>query len=1017
MQSDYAPHIDVNHEQNECLINNDIDMNEVKSSSEHKKIVFENVPNKKKPNNLIMAYTNTDILSNKLEEVEIYLHKNNIDVLCISEVNDKSINNKNCPDEVTLNNFVISGYDYIESPEGRGVGLFIKNNLILERCTETEQLFKPSIFGKIKVSSTDYFHIGLVYRSPNSNECDNIKLLKQFDSFTSKIANRGEQFIIMGDFNFSEIDWSCEACSKNDEHNASKFLNIFQKNFLTQFVSQPTHYRAQQTPTLIDLIISNDPDILQEVYHDPPFGMSHHSVLKFALNNLTNRNSSTSNNSMKFQINKGKFEEMREYMDNIDWLNLLSDEDNVDECWIKIENEINIAKNKFIPRVRPGNFSTGRRPFTAPLSLLQTLQKKRQSFKTYKKFPTTSNYSTYVKYRNQVKLETKEAKKTREQKVALEAKKNPKALFQYINSKTKGRVSIPDLIKPDGTLSTSDTEKCTLFNDLFASVFTQEGEGELPVFERTVHESLDTINISEDKVHRALNSLKAAKSPGPDEIHPRVLKELSEQLAYPLKILFNKTVKEGKIPANWKRAEVRPIFKKGSKQNPGNYRPVSLTSVVCKIFEGFIRDALYTHLITNNLLSSKQYGFCKGRSCVTQLLGTLHDWLLYLDDNIPVDCMYLDFRKAFDAVPHRRLLHKIEGYGVKGNVLKWVTDFLSNRSQYVALNDVASNDTPVTSGVPQGSVLGPTLFIYYINDLPEVVDSLIKIFADDTKSYDKVESVDDNHKLQKCIDNLVKWSQDWMLGFNCDKCKCLHLGKNNKKHTYTIQQGKERNNMGTTLLEKDLGVNIDPKLDFGEHINIQCKKAKRLSGMIIRTFENKTANILIPIFNSLIRPVIEYGNVVWSPYLRKYINKIERVQRNYTKNISGMGHIEYESRLRALKMPSLEYRRVRGDMIEVYKILNNIYDPITTHSLLTIDKDRITRGHDFKLKKHSFKTEKLKNFFTNRVNNLWNSLPDQVVKASSVNNFKNKLDSHLHRYKYSIHIDIWNMNRNQYHND
>ena len=379
--------------------------------------------------------------------------------------------------------------------------------------------------------------------------------------------------------------------------------------------------------------------------------------------------------------------------------------------------------------------------------------------------------------------------------------------------------------------------------------------------------------------------------------------------------------------------------------------------------------------------------------------------------------MYLDFRKAFDAVPHRRLLHKIEGYGVKGNVLKWVTDFLSNRSQYVALNDVASNDTPVTSGVPQGSVLGPTLFIYYINDLPEVVDSLIKIFADDTKSYDKVESVDDNHKLQKCIDNLVKWSQDWMLGFNCDKCKCLHLGKNNKKHTYTIQQGKERNNMGTTLLEKDLGVNIDPKLDFGEHINIQCKKAKRLSGMIIRTFENKTANILIPIFNSLIRPVIEYGNVVWSPYLRKYINKIERVQRNYTKNISGMGHIEYESRLRALKMPSLEYRRVRGDMIEVYKILNNIYDPITTHSLLTIDKDRITRGHDFKLKKHSFKTEKLKNFFTNRVNNLWNSLPDQVVKASSVNNFKNKLDSHLHRYKYSIHIDIWSMNRNQYHND
>ena len=291
------------------------------------------------------------------------------------------------------------------------------------------------------------------------------------------------------------------------------------------------------------------------------------------------------------------------------------------------------------------------------------------------------------------------------------------------------------------------------------------------------------------------------------------------------------------------------------------------------------------------------------------------------------------------------------------------------------------------------------------------------MFADCTKSYDKAQSVNDHQKLQLCIDNLVKWSQDWMLGFNCEKCKCLHLGKNNKNHIYNIQQGKVSNNMSTTFLEKDLGVNIDPKLDFEEHINIQTKKAKRLSGMILRTFDSRTSNILIPIFKSLIRPVLEYGNVVWSPYLRKNINKIEHIQRNYTKNISGMGSIDYESRLKFLKIPSLEYRRVRGDMIEVYKILNNIYDPTTTQNLLTIDKDKITRGHDFKLKKYPFKTEKFKHFFTNRVTNLWNSLPDKVVNASSINTFKNKLDSHLHKYMYSTQIDIWNMSRNQNHRD
>ena len=242
-------------------------------------------------------------------------------------------------------------------------------------------------------------------------------------------------------------------------------------------------------------------------------------------------------------------------------------------------------------------------------------------------------------------------------------------------------------------------------------------------------------------------------------------------------MLFNKSIKDGKIPDKWKLQEVRPIFKKGSKQQAGNYRPVSLTSVVCKVFEGFIRDAMYSHFISNNLLSTKQFGFCQGRSCISQLLATLHDWMTFLDDHIPVDCMYLDFRKAFDAVPHRRLLHKIKGYGVGGDILNWVTDFLSNRTQYVSLDGINSNLTNVTSGVPQGSVLGPTLFIYYINDLPDVVNTLLYIFADDTKSYDKSENEDDQLKLQKSVDNLVTWSNDWLLGFNCDKCKCLHLGK------------------------------------------------------------------------------------------------------------------------------------------------------------------------------------------------------------------------------------------------
>ena len=163
-------------------------------------------------------------------------------------------------------------------------------------------------------------------------------------------------------------------------------------------------------------------------------------------------------------------------------------------------------------------------------------------------------------------------------------------------------------------------------------------------------------------MHNKLKSLNVNKSPGPDGIHPKILFEASEQLAYPLTFVFNKSIELGRIPIKWKTAEVKPIFKKGVKSNPGNYRPVSLTSIVCKIFEFFIRDALYNHFVNNNLLSPHQFGFCKGRSCVTQLLNTIDYWYYYIDRNIPVDAIYLDFRKAFDTVPHKRLIHKLQGY-------------------------------------------------------------------------------------------------------------------------------------------------------------------------------------------------------------------------------------------------------------------------------------------------------------------------------------------------------------------
>ena len=734
-----------------------------------------------------------------------------------------------------------------------------------------------------------------------------------------------------------------------------------------------------------------------------PLGKSHHSVVCFDLNTCYTK--PIQNPVLKYQVNKGDYVKMREYMSwsEESWDKLLDDSKSLDEWCDTIVNTMEDAKEKFIPK-KKCNPTKPKRTFEAPLTLLSALQYKRKTFKNFKKNPTQKNHNEYVHYRNLVNKEVKKAKRKKELKIAQEAKTNPKALFQYISSKTKPKETIPNLEKPDGSKTENDHDKVNVLSDFFCSVYTEEGDSPIPDFNANIENVLNSVTMSKNDVLKSLQSLNVNKSSGPDGVHPRILKELAHQLCYPLYKLFCRSMKEGKVPRKWKEAEVRPIFKKGKKSTPGNYRPVSLTSILCKIMEGFVRESLYSHLIDNDLLSPHQFGFCKGRSCLTQLLITINNWMSSLDNGVPVDAAYLDFKKAFDSVPHKRLLCKLKGYGIKGNLISWIEDFLSERSQYVSINNVCSDKVSVTSGVPQGSVLGPTLFIYYINDLPLVSDSPITIFADDTKSHKEIKSHDDNVKLQDCINSLVNWSIKWMLGFNSQKCKMMHIGKNNPCHVYTIPDGDTVRILETTDCEKDLGVYIDPLLEFSEHIAKVVKKSRSMAGMILRNISSRTGDILVPLFIALVRPNLEYANPVWSPYKRKFIDLIEKVQRQFTKRISGLNKLSYTQRLKELNLPSLEFRRARGDMIETYKILTNIYDPITTKTLMQVDTKTKTRTHTFKLHKDRFNTNKYKYFFTNRIINNWNNLPKYIVTAETLNSFKNKLDIHWEHLKFCINF-------------
>ena len=402
----------------------------------------------------------------------------------------------------------------------------------------------------------------------------------------------------------------------------------------------------------------------------------------------------------------------------------------------------------------------------------------------------------------------------------------------------------------------------------FTSVYLPQSQEEMPDMQNLTNVQIGALIITREMVREKLAKLNVNKSCGPDGIHPHVLQRSASAMCKPLQIIFQMSLDKGECPADWKIANVTPIHKKGDRTDPSNYRPVSLTSQVCKVLESLVRTRVIEHLDRNNLINEAQHGFREGRSCLTNLLETLEAWTQIIEEGDGIDVAYLDFRKAFDLISHNHLIFKMSKYGINGPILDWVKDFLRDRSQRVLIRGTASTSQGVTSGVPQGSVLGPVLFLIFINDLPLKVLSPLSLFADDSKIFTRIVDKENEVKiyensgkdiLQQDLCSVLEWAKKWKMEFNVEKCKILHIGNNNPKHKYNMD-GKE---LIETEKEKDLGILIDCKLDFGSHIKEIVGRANRMVGLVRAAFACLNKKMFLNLYMALIRPLLEYCVQVW----------------------------------------------------------------------------------------------------------------------------------------------------------
>ena len=901
-----------------------------------------------------------------------------------------------------------------------GVAVFLHNSIPADKVKVYSNSYCEAAM--IYNAETNFLLIGL-YRPPSAPFDKFYDCLFVIQEFINSIEGRMPDLHIAGDFNLPFIDWLTRSIKPNSSKTASDtnsglaLLEFMSSNFLEQLVDEPT----RKDLNILDLILTNNTDLVHSVTVSKT-EMSDHDIVRCSLlhpqflrNRPPKRPYTPSSALDDINFNSADWVAINNELQTLDWSAVVDTATPQDVAWDMFEGMITEVCKKHAPVHSQNRQSAA--DSKIPKARQALLRKKRRLNTRINCIKAKNLDLGNFPPRNVVKLcklnEERAAiellmkgdikqQRVREELVALsKIKTNPKAFYSFAKKSKAPVSSVGPLLDCDNQLQSDPIKMGTILQEQYAKAFSNPDKAvlaEVRVSKVVAQsESILDIDFNEQDILDAIKAMDRYSAPGPDKFPVLILKECGLTLAPVITQLWRSSLDSGEIAAKFKSQSVIPLFKKGRRSLAVNYRPVSLTSHLIKLFERVLRAKLVDFIEAKDIIHHDQHGFQARKSCLTQLLHHVEDIMNDLNADENADVLYLDFSKAFDKVDHAMLLKKLHLYGIQGKTYHWISNFLCGRTQHVVIDGVESNIIKVLSGVPQGTVLGPLLFILYINDLFSVVKhSKVKVFADDSKLHKNIKSLSDCKLLQEDLYAVVRWAIINNMELNETKFELLQHGKSDHlKEPYTLPSGKP---IYSENVVKDLGVYIDKDLCWREHINEKTAEASRKAGWVLRTFSIRDRETMMLLYKTYVRSIIEYCCALWSPHLVCDITRVESIQRSFTAKIAGCSNMNYWDRLKHLDLYSLQRRRERYMVILVWKIYqgmipNNI-NIIFQHS----DRRGVTCLRPLGNSKYSSINTMRFHSFSSTAAALYNAVPSEIKSIPTLTKFKAALDSFIQKF-------------------